>query len=303
MKTILLTGGSGLLALNWAAAMRESHQVILGQHRRSAELAGVRSHLINIESPEQIVAAIGKWNPDVVIHAAGLTSVELCEKNPDLAQYVNVDLAVNVAQACKQSNVKLVHISTDHLFAGNMQTVSEDEPIAPVNVYARTKGEAEARVLDSYPDTLAIRTNFYGWGPSYRLSFSDIIIDALRKKKSITLFSDVFYTPILVQPAVEAIHALLEKQAAGIFNVVGKDRISKYEFGMKIAEIFELDSHVIESGLMADQLSMVKRPLDMSLSDHKIASFLGKNLGGVEQHLTQLRRQEKDGQAKEIQIL
>lgn len=303
MKTILLTGGSGLLALNWAVAMRESHQVILGQHQRSAEIAGVRSYPMDIESSDQIAAAIRKWNPDVVIHAAGLTSVEACEKNPDVAQHVNVDLAVNVAQACKQTNVKLVHISTDHLFAGKMQTVSEDEPIAPVNVYARTKGEAESHVLDIHPDALAIRTNFYGWGPSYRQSFSDIIIDALRKKKAVTLFSDVFYTPILVQPAVAAIHALLEKKAAGIFNVVGNERVSKYEFGMKIAEIFGLNSQVIAAGLMSDQPSMVRRPLDMSLSDHKITSFLGKNLGGVEQHLTQLRQQEIDGQAKEIQTL
>lgn len=303
MKTILLTGGSGLLALNWAIAMRESHQVILGQHQRRAEIAGVRSYPTDIESSDQIAAAIRKWNPDVVIHAAGLTSVEVCEKNPDMAQHVNVDLAVNVAQACKQTNVKLVHISTDHLFAGNMQTVSEDEPIAPVNVYARTKGEAESRVLDIHPDALTIRTNFYGWGPSYRQSFSDIIIDALRKKKAVTLFSDVFYTPILVQPAVAAIHALLEKQAVGIFNVVGNERISKYEFGMQIAEIFGLNSQVIAAGLMSDQPSMVRRPFDMSLSDHKITSFLGKNLGGVEQHLTQLRQQEIDGQAKEIQTL
>lgn len=303
MKTILLTGGSGLLALNWAVAMRDSHYVILGQHQRKAELAGVRSHQMNIESSDQIVAAITALKPDVVVHAAGLTSVEACEKNPDAAQHVNVDLAVNVAQACRQTNVSLVHISTDHLFGGDMQTVGEDEPIAPLNVYARTKAEAEARVLDVHTGALAIRTNFYGWGPSYRQSFSDIIIDALRKRKPVTLFTDVYYTPILAQPAVEAIHALLEKEATGIFNVVGSDRISKYEFGMKIAEIFELDPHTIAPGLMRAQYSMVRRPFDMSLSDHKITGFLGRNLGGVEQHLTQLRQQEKDGQAKEIQTL
>lgn len=303
MKTILLTGGSGLLALNWAYAIRHSHHVILVQHQRTVSMVDVRTQTMDLESSAQITEALNTLKPDLVIHTAGLTSVELCEKNPVAAQRVNVDVAEKVAQACKIHGLPLVHISTDHLFAGDRQNMHEEDLISPVNVYARTKAEAESRVLDTYPAALVIRTNFYGWGPSYRRSFSDVIIDALRKKAPLTLFTDVYYTPVLIQAAVEAIHAILEKQAAGIFNVVGSERISKFEFGMQIAEMFELDPSYISPGHMGDQPSIVRRPLDMSLSDQKIVNVLGRNLGSVKQHLTQLRQQERDGQAKEIQTL
>lgn len=303
MKTILLTGGSGLLALNWAYAMRHSHHAVLAQHQRTVSMAGVRAYTMNLESPTQILSVLEELKPDLIVHTAGLTNVEKCEKNPVVAQHVNVDLALNVALACKAIGLPLVHISTDHLFSGDRQSMREEDLISPVNVYARTKAEAESRILDTYPAALVIRTNFYGWGPRYRPSFSDVIIDALRKKEPLTLFTDVYYTPVLIQAAVEAIHALLEKQAAGIFNVVGSERISKFEFGIQIAEIFVLDPSHISPALMRDQPSIVRRPLDMSLSDQKIVNVLGHNLGSVKQHLTQLRQQERDGQAQEIKTL
>ena len=52
-------------------------------------------------------------------------------------------------------------------------------------------------------NALIIRTNFFGWGTSYRQSFSDFVIDNLRKGNNITLFNDVFYTPILIETLVE----------------------------------------------------------------------------------------------------
>ncbi len=226
MKKILLTGGSGLLALNWAYAMRHTHHAVLAQHQRTVSMAGVRAYTMNLDSTSQILRVLEELKPDFIVHTAGLTSVEKCEKDPVAAQHVNVNIALNVAQACKVRGLPLVHISTDHLFAGDRQSMCEEDLITPVNVYARTKAEAESRVLDTYPAALVIRTNFYGWGPSYRRSFSDVIIDALRKKAPLRLFTDVYYTPVLMQAAVKACHALLENHAAGILNMVGRERIS-----------------------------------------------------------------------------
>ena len=135
----------------------------------------------------------------IVVHAAGMTSVEECEAKPDLARHINVDLAGNVAKACAKLGLPLIHISTDHLFSGEMPFLAETSPVTPVNVYGRTKAEAELQVLEAHPLALVIRTNFYGWGTSYRRSFSDVIIETLRSGRELNLFKDVFYTPILVE--------------------------------------------------------------------------------------------------------
>ena len=302
-RTILITGGSGLLALNWALAIRDRYSVTLGLHERDISLAGIETRRIDLESVDHLVRAFETVQPQIVIHTAGLANVEACEAKPDLAQHINVDLAANVAQACAKLGLSLVYISTDHLFSGEASLVDETYPTAPKNVYGQTKAEAEFRVLEAHAQALVIRTNFYGWGTSYRRSFSDVVIGALRSGNELTLFKDVIYTPNLIETVAHAVHDLVNLKAKGIFHVVGDDRISKYEFGLKIAEEFNLDPSLIKPGFLADQVSLVQRPHEMSLSNQKTCNLLGRKLGGVAEHIARLHRQEQNGLAQELQNL
>ena len=301
--TVLITGGSGLLALNWAVAMRDRSPVTLGIHRRTVSLAGVQTRPLDLASVDPIVRALDAIEPRFVVHAAGLTNVDQCEAEPELAQHVNVDLAVNVARACARLGVQFVLVSSDHLFAGDTALVDEAHPVAPKNVYARTKAESEARVLEAHAASLVVRTNFYGWGPSYRRSFSDVILDALRSGAKPTLFHDVFFTPILIEPAARAVHDLVDLKSSGIFHVVADERISKYEFGRRIAREFELDEGLVVPVALADRPSLVRRPHDMSLSNRKASARLGRRIGGVDEQLARLHQQERSGQARELRNL
>jgi dTDP-4-dehydrorhamnose reductase len=304
MKPVMLiTGGSGLLALNWTMAIRNQYAVTLAVHNRAVALAGVETRQIELESPTQIKSALHQIQPDLVVHTAGLTNVEACEANPGLAGHVNVELAAHVANACAEHGTKLVHISTDHLFDGQNSTVSEKEPIAAVNRYGETKAMAEVAVLGACPQALVVRTNFYGWGTSYRHSFSDKIIQSLRQGEPVTLFEDVFYTPILIDCLANAVHRLVEHNANGIFNVVGDERLSKYAFGIKLAEVFGLDSRLINRGWIGQRAELVQRPLDMSLSNEKAVKQLGEKLGSTGDHLQVLFEQERQGRAKELYTL
>jgi dTDP-4-dehydrorhamnose reductase len=289
---ILLTGGSGLLALNWALEIQKYYSVTIGLHERDVFLPEIKSKWLELQSVEKLVQNFKLSQCELVIHTVGLTNVDVCEANPDLARHVNMELAVNVAKACAELGLPLVHISTDHLFSGKNQLVAEDHPVAPRNVYGQTKAEAEIRVLKAHPDSLVIRTNFYGWGPSYRRSFTDLIIDSLRLGKELVLFKDVFYTPILIEIMVKAVHELIKVKARGVYHVVGDDRISKYEFGLLIAEVFKYDKNLIKPGFVTDQRSMVQRPNDMSLSNQKTCELLSSNLGGVMEHIKKLQQQE-----------
>jgi dTDP-4-dehydrorhamnose reductase len=263
-------------------------------------LPGVRAQKIDLESANAIARTIEAGRFDMVVHAAGFTSVEECEARPDSARHVNVTLANNVAKACAHVGLPLAHISTDHLFRGDEMLVNECCPTSPLNTYGRTKAEAERQVIETNPRTVVIRTNFYGWGSSYRRSFSDTILGALRSGKEAALFKDVFYTPVLIEVLAEAVLELVDRKVSGIYHVVGDERLSKYEFGLRMAEAFGLDSALVKPVLMADQTSLVGRPFDMSLSNRKVCGVLGRVFGSVDEQIARLRQQEQNGLAQEL---
>lgn len=300
---ILITGGSGLLALNWALAMRGKFEIFLGLHKRNIFVTGVSTAKFSLQSVDSIVTYLTSVNPQFVVHTAGITSVEVCEQDQILAYNVNVQMSQNVAIACAKLKIPLVHISTDHLFSGKKPWTDETAPTSPINVYGMTKATAELRVLEAFPDALVIRTNFYGWGTSYRKSFSDLIINSLRVGKSLQLFHDVFYTPIIISELARVAHELVGRGSRGIYNVVGDDRLSKYDFGVAVANEFALDSSLIEPCSIVKRTDLVARPFDMSLSNVKVRNLLGRRLGGVEEQLIELRRQDHVGLAKLLQIV
>ena len=130
-----------------------------------------------------------------------------------------------------------------------------------------------------------------------------MIIEALRSDNELILFKDIYYTPILTEVLVQTAHDLINLKASGIFHVTGDERISKYEFGLKVAEEFNFDPSIIKLGLLAHQTSLVQRPYEMSLSSQKTSNLLGRKLGGADGHIARLHQQEQNGIAWEIQKL
>lgn len=300
---VLISGGSGLLALNWAIARRDIDNVTLGLHTRRVSLARVATHELTLDNDAAIEHALDQVEPSLVVHTAGLTSVEACEADPAAAHIINVTLAERLARICARQGVAMAHISTDHLVRGDRPLLDESVPPDPQNVYGATKAEAERRVLDANPQALVVRTNFYAWGPTYRRSFSEEVIDALRAGRSLTLFTDVYYTPILAEGLAHAVHDLVDRRLTGLVHVVGDERLSKYAFGLKLAEAFQLDAGPIREGRITDQPSLARRPLDMSLSNARARQCLGRPLGGVDVQLARLVAQEQQGQVNELKGL
>lgn len=300
MKKILLTGGSGLLATNWATLQRNNYQVVIGVHERVIQIEGVQTAILHLDSIEAFDADVAELKPDIIIHTAALSNVELCEKNPDLAYHVNVELASVVATICSKHGIQMVHISTDHLFDGIQPLVSEEAIPSPVNMYAKTKGEAELQVLNICPEALVIRTNFFGWGTSYRNSFSDNIIEGIREGRTLNLFNDIFYSPILISELVRITHFLLDQKERGFFHVCGNERISKYEFGLKLAKIFDLDISLVNLATITSRNELVRRPVDMSLSNKKVNLLLTEPVASIDDQLIRLRREEEIGIASEL---
>ena len=292
-KKILFTGGSGLLALNWANQVCNDFDVVLGLHEREINIKGAKSVKICINSENEFVKNVENIKPDLVVHTAGMTNVDQCEAFQELANKINYEGAKFVSDVCLKNNIDLIFISTDHLFDGSVPNVSENHVKNPLNCYGRTKSLGEDYIHFNNPNALIIRTNFYGWGTSYRQSFSDFVIDNLRKGKNITLFNDVFYTPILIETLVETVMELYLNNAKGIFNVVGNDRVSKLEFGLELANVFGLNIDLIKEGSIKDNNQLVKRPKDLSLSNQKVIDFLQRQIISLDDQMKLLFSQEE----------
>jgi len=98
-------------------------------------------------------------------------------------------------------------------------------------------------------------------------------------------------------------HDLIMRKANGAYNVVADARISRFEFGLRLAEEFNFDKRPINSGLLTDQVHLVRHPRDMSLSNRKVYQFLRRKLGGVGKNIARFRGRESDGLARKILAL
>ena len=299
-KRLLITGGSGLLALNWACALRNTWDVTLGTHRHSVDLADVSVTPMTLDDPALLRAQFEKISPDLVVHTAGLTSVDRCELFPALAHQANIEIAENVAMAAAMHDAALVHVSTDHLFSGRQSFCNEAALPEPVNYYARTKALAEKIVMQVNPAALIVRTNFFGWGHASRQSFTDWLIYNLRAGKKLILFENIYFTPILADTLALAAHELVEKGVSGVFNLVGDQRLSKYEFALLLADHFFISESLLLPHSFDGSELAAARPHDMSLDNSKARQVLGRDLGSVPQFLAALSEQESSGRSAEL---
>ena len=290
MKTWLISGASGLLGHALCKLLIERGDRVVGicNHHQvlvdGVEVVG----LDIVQEQSRIPYVVKEISPDVVVHAAGITNVDMCEVDVSLARAVHAEAAELFAQAAKTLNAQMIYISTDQLWDGTRSCVDECEPPNPMNVYAQTKLEGELIAASAYSRSLIARVNFYGPGLVWRQSFSDWIVNALMAGEKITVFSDAYYTPISLWHLCVSLLELVENEATGIYHVASRERISKLEFAMALADRFRLDKTLIKSGRLADAKLKAPRPLDMSLSVAKIEKFLDHRMPTLAQCLQSL---------------
>jgi dTDP-4-dehydrorhamnose reductase len=290
-KRILFTGGSGLLALNSALYLRNDFEVYLGLHSRIINLEGVNTCLIDLGNEQALERELIRIKPDILINAAGMTNVEECELKPNEANNINAIVPGVLARLSKKLNIYYVHISTDHLFDGTKTFQTEEDIISPLNVYGKSKAKGEQEVLINNNEALIVRTNFFGWGTSYRQSFSDFIIYNLRNQKIIEIFEDVFFTPISIKYLIRAILDLIEIKAFGVFNIVSDESLTKYDFALNISEHFKLNQSLIKKIKFNDK-KLTIRPLDLCLSSKKIKNTINYTIPKLNDQILQLFNEE-----------
>lgn len=232
---------------------------------------------LDLAQPIDVDAVLERSNPDVIVYVAGLTDVDGCEANEALAERLHAGAALEFATAASK-NRKFLYISTDHLWDGKKQNVLEQEPLHPLNAYARTKALGEKLVLDGNPDALILRTNFFGNGLAWRKSLSDWMVERLSNGQTLSAFVDAYFTPISMPLLSRLILSATEEDLSGVYHCCGAERVSKFEFANRLAQHFGLDQSLVAPALLSEARLKAPRPLDMSLSTEKLANALGHAL-------------------------
>ena len=292
MKTkILITGGAGFLGMTWSKYALQDYEVHVTVNKHAKVIPGVTAHAIDLTNKSAVDQLLNELKPDLVINTAGYTNVDHCEEHPDLAHKFNVTITENLAIATKAINCRFVHISTDHLVDGKQKVYKETDPVAPINVYAQSKREGEIVCLAKNPDALIIRTNFFGKSEATKLSFTDWIYNELFHNRSISMYTDVYFASIYAPDLVRYVHAALEKGATGILNIAGKERISKYDFGIRFARLYGLDEKLINPISIDDMKIKVKRPKELCLDITKFKQLTNIEVDSLDESFTHLKNE------------
>ena len=298
---LFISGISGLLGLNAALHLRNRCEVAGCYLSHPVAVHGVDAIRLDVEDGAAVAALVRRLRPSVILHTAGLTNVDRCERDPELANRLNVDVTRNVSKAAREVDARLVHISTDHLFSGEHQFYPEGAEPQPVNAYARTKWAAERVLMELCPRALIVRTNFVGWGTSIRGSLTDWILRSLDAGAPFNMFTDVFITPILINDLLDCILELLVRNAAGVLNVAGVERLSKYELGLRTARVFGYPNDLIRATSIESCSLVAPRPRDMSLDISKVSALLGHPMPDANDALTRMRQLGERGWPAELE--
>lgn len=288
---ILLTGGSGFLGWNFCKTLRFKHEITALYFQHELFLERCQFLKVDIRNRANVLEIVKKIQPDVIVHTAAITSVQLCDQDRDLAYSVNVEGTKNLLDAGAEINAKFIYISTDLVYSGDGSFFTEDTPPDPKSYYAQTKLEGE-EIVRQYDNYIILRLALmYGWGNVFTNSFSDWLHTELRAKRKVKAFADQFRTPIYAVDAVMAIDELISKDIKNdIFNLGGSERISRYEFAMKFADTFGYSQDLVVPVPMDSVKTYLAGAKDCSLNISKIQSVLSFKLKNVDEGLNAMKR-------------
>ncbi|MCB8946302.1 MAG: dTDP-4-dehydrorhamnose reductase [Ardenticatenaceae bacterium] len=228
---ILISGGDGQLGKALQAVLRE-HELV--------ETTEQELDVVNREAVFKVVAAA---KPDVLIHCAAYTNVDGCAADPALAYRINGLGTQNVALACQEFGVEMVHVSTNEVFDGrNMAGYEEWMPLCPGNGYGRSKAAAEVHVQNILSRFYIVRTAWL-YAPGGR-NFIHAILNRARTAGNLRVVTDEIGNPTYAQDLAMAIGQLIESHQYGIYHFVNEGACSRWQFANEILRLAGLDEVV-----------------------------------------------------------
>ena len=212
-KKILVLGAGGLLGSALCPYLESRGHQVIKQGRRIQS-----QYNVDITEADEASKFFSSIQPEVIINLAALTNVDYCETHPQEAYRVNSHIVENISDWLKSAHspCHLIQISTDQLYDGS--GLHQESKIDPANYYSFSKYIGELAALKV--DGTVLRVNFFGLsGSDNRISFTDWLFQALQKKDPISVFEDVFFSPLCIESLVEMIELVVILKPIGTYNV------------------------------------------------------------------------------------
>lgn len=270
---ILVLGATGLLGGSLGLRLKESYpNVICHGHTNMADVN------LDLMVAGNVSSLLSELNPDVVVNLIGLTSVERCQEESNLAYLLNTKIVEDIVLWVNtfKPTTYLVQISTDQVYDG--QGPHSENDVTLTNIYALTKYAAEisARQIDS----AILRTNFVGKSKvKSRESLTDWVYSAVSGNQEVFVLDDIFFSPLSINTLIEIISEVIEKRPLGVFNVGSTDGMSKADFDFLFADLLAMPVENMKK-IKSHQATFLRayRPKDMRMNCDLIQSVLGIKL-------------------------
>jgi len=269
VRRLLIIGANGRLG----AALARDYQRVFSVK------AFARSQL-DLGKLDQIRSVLPGTEFDLLINCAALTNVDYCESHRDEALLVNAQAPRLLAEICAEKSAKLVHISTDYVFDGEQDTpYIEEDPPAPLSVYAESKLGGEQEVLAVSPKNLVVRLSWV-FGPD-KPSFIDQIIQRAGESDSVTAVADKFSSPSYTTDVANWLRLALDSEAQGILHLCNSGACSWQEWAQFAIDVchrvgMAVKADHVEKLSLTDMKNFVaRRPVYTVLSTAKFTALTG----------------------------
>ena len=291
---VVVTGASSLPGFRVALeALNRNHEVIALHKENPIPIDDPRITKVRLDIRD--AAGLKKIffenKPDVIVHAAALGDVDRCERDKKLAWDVNVNSTKVLAHHVAKYSSFLVYLSTDYVFDGEKGNYHEGDPPNPVNYYGLTKLMGEVACMSG---TIARASSIYGFGPG-RKNFAKYLVEKLEKNEPVKAITDQYTSPTQATLLAKAVLEIIEKRLTGIFHIAG-ERMSRYEFALKVADALDLDESLIQREVMEGMKWFAKRPRDSSLNAGATKKELKTDFYSTEKAMKTLREEYKQEQ-------
>lgn len=285
---VLITGGSSLLGKYLLSTAPDNADIQATWYTNYVP----PMHQMDVTNKSQVRYVFDKVKPGLVIHCAANGSVDYAERNYQEVQAVNVSGTENILKTAKDYEAKVIYISTNAIYEGVNPPYSEDSPRQPVNAYGSIKRRAEQAVMDSKTWVIVRPFMLYGWPwANGRQNWATIVSSKLVKGEGLKIVNDCIWQPTYAKDCAEAIWQLSEADKE-IYNVAAPERMSLYDFALEVAEVWKLDTGLLEAVGSDYFPTIARRPKDTSY-DLKKLDNAGLKLSGIEAGLIQMKAEAR----------